>query len=128
MEEKSPVAATASVARPTLDAILADRDPRQRTRELQSYINSLQPREFADAMKRLRQMTNGNERELASRLLVAQWVATDPNGALQFAAANRGYEYLADDVFQQRAATDFDSALSQAQEIAGNDLRYRALR
>ena len=55
-------------------------------------------------------------------------VATDPEGALQFAAANRGYEYLADDVFQQRAATDFQSALTQAQEIPGAELRYRALR
>ncbi len=116
------------VTRPSLESILAERDPRQRTRELQSYINSLQPREYADAIKRVRQITGSNERELASRLLVAQWVATDPNGALQFAAANRGYEYLADDVFQQRAATDFQSALTQAQEIPGNDLRYRALR
>jgi hypothetical protein len=121
-------AETASGGRPGLDGILAEHDPRQRTRDLQAYVNALQPREYADALKRMKQIAGSNERELASRLLVAQWVATDPEGALQFAAANRGYEYLADDVFQQRAATDFQSALAQPQEIPGNDLRYRALR
>ncbi len=128
VEEQRAVADSTNTARLSLDGVLSQRDPLQRTHDLQTYINALQPREFADALKRLRQLTGSNERELASRLLVAQWVATDPNGALQFAAANRGYEYLADDVFQQRAASDFQSALTQAQEIPGNDLRYRALR
>ena len=117
-----------NITKASLDTILADHDPRQRSRDLQSYINSLEPGQFAAALKRVRQITTSNERELASRLLVARWVETDPNGALQFAAANRGYEYLADDVFQERAANDFQSALTQAQEMPGNDLRYRALR
>ena len=118
----------AGTERKALDAILAERDPSQRSRDLQAYINGLGTGEFADALKRVREIGGTNERELASRLLVARWVQTDPEGALQFAAANRGYEYLAEDVFQQRAAVDFQSALSQAQEIPGNDLRYRALR
>ncbi|MGZ5537586.1 MAG: hypothetical protein ACXWG0_03570 [Chthoniobacterales bacterium] len=128
MVQRRGVSESASVVQTGLDGILAEHDARQRTHDLQAYINGLQPREFADALKRMKQIAGSNERELASRLLVAQWVATDPDGALQFAAANRGYEYLADDVFQQRAATDFQSALQQALEIPGNDLRYRALR
>ncbi len=128
VKARRSVSESANVARVSLEAVLAGHDPRQRTRELQAYINGLTPHEFGDALQRLRQISGSNERELASRLLVAQWVATDPEGALQFAANNRGYDYLADDVFQQRAAADFQSALTQAQEIPGNDLRYRALR
>ncbi len=127
-KEKRSSAASIAASRKSLDAILALPDPRQRTRDLQAFVNALSPAEFADALKRIRQMTVSNERELASRLLIAQWVQTDPDGALQFAAANRGFEYLAEDVFQQRAATDFQSALTHAQEIPGSDLRYRALR
>lgn len=118
----------AIAARKSLDAILALREPRARTRDLQNYLNALKPGEFPDALKRVRQIAGSNERELASRLLVANWVQSDPESALQFAAANRGYEYIADDVFQQRAAADFQAALAQAQAIPGNELRYRALR
>ena len=127
-ERRRLTAASVAASRKSLDAILALPEPRQRTRDLQAFVNALSPNEFADALKRIRQMTGSNERELASRLLIAQWVQTDPDGALQFAAANRGFEYLAEDVFQQRAATDFQSALTKAQEIPGSDLRYRALR
>ncbi|MEP6698938.1 MAG: hypothetical protein ABJB09_04335 [Verrucomicrobiota bacterium] len=127
-EETRPSTESAGQTPKSLEAILAVRDPRQRTRDLLAFVTALEPREFADALKRIRQMTSSNERELASRLLVTQWVQTDPDGAMQFAAANRNFAYLAEDVFQQRAMTDFQSALSSAREIAGVDLRYRALR
>jgi hypothetical protein len=115
-------------SRKSLEAILAVRGPRERTRDLVAFIGSLRAGQFADALKRVHQMSNSNERELATRLLAAQWVQSDPDGALQFAAGNRGFEYLADDVFQQQAAADFESALTRARQIPGNDLRYRALR
>ena len=86
------------------------------------------PSEFAEALKRLKQISNSNERDLASRLLAAQWVMTDPEGALQFAAGNRSYDYLAVDVFRERAASDLTAALAAAQDIPGNDLRYAALK
>ena len=35
---------------------------------------------------------------------------------LQFAASNRGYEYVADAVFQQAATSDLQSALDRAKE------------
>ena len=112
----------------SLDSILAQHDSRQRLQDLQAFINTLTPSGYADALKRIRQIVNTNERELASRLLVARWVQSDPNGALQFAAGNRGFEYVAEDVFQQFAANDFNTAMSRAQAIPGGDLRYRALR
>jgi hypothetical protein len=79
-------------------------------------------------LKRIRQITSSNERELASRLLVAQWVQTDPDGALQFAAGNRGFEYVAEDVFHHFASNDFDGSMERAKGIPGSELRYRALR
>ncbi len=127
-EEVSAAAENASADQPTLDAILALTDRGRRTRALQAYINRLSPTEFAGALQSLGRITSTNERELASRLLVAAWVEADPDGALQFAASNRGYEYLAEDVFLHRAANDFDGALTQAQALPGNELRYRALR
>ena len=118
----------AATSKKSLDDILAGRDPRQRTRELEAFINSLGPGDFGAALKRIRQITSSNERELASRLLVAHWVQADPDGALQFAAGNRGYEYVADDVFQQLATSDVESALARANAIPNHDLRYMALR
>ncbi len=115
-------------AEKSLDAILAKPDARGRTRELQAFIDTLSPSEYGDALKRLRLITSSNERELATRLLIAHWIQSDPDGALQFAASNRGFEYLADDVFQQLAAGDSQAALTKAQAIPGNELRYRALR
>ncbi|MEP6821587.1 MAG: hypothetical protein ABI946_04480 [Chthoniobacterales bacterium] len=112
----------------TLEAILSTKDARQRSRALRLYLEALQPSEFADALKGLKQITNSNERDLASRLLTAQWVMTDPDGALQFAAGNHSYDYLAVDVFRERAASDLKAALRGAQEIPGNDLRYAALK
>ncbi len=111
-----------------LDSVLAEHDPRQRLLSLQDFINHLPVSGFADALKRLRQIPHSNERELASRLLVARWVQSDPDGALQFAAGNRGFEYVAEDVFQAFAAADFSAAMGRASAIPGNDLRYRALK
>ena len=84
--------------------------------------------EYADALKRIRRIPGNNDSELASRLLVSRWVQSDPDGALQFAASNRGYEYVADGVFQQAASTDLQSALDRAKALPSADLRYMALR
>jgi hypothetical protein len=111
-----------------LETVLANRDPRERLRELQAYIGTIPPNGFADALKRLRLITSSSERELASRLLIAHWVHSDPDGALQFAAGHRGYEYIAQDVFQQFAASDPEGALARAKGLPAEELRYRALR
>jgi hypothetical protein len=110
-----------------LDSILTKTDPRQRLRELQAYIDGLTPNTFPDAIKRIDQIPNRRERALASLLLVNQWLQVDPDGALQFAAGNRDYSYLASDVFKQWAEGDFDAAVKRALAIPGNDLRYHAL-
>ncbi len=112
----------------SLDAILADRDPQHRMSNLEAFINGLQPTEYADALKRIRKIPGNNDRELASRLLIARWVQSDPDGALQFAASNRGFEYVADDVFQRAATTDLQSALERAKALPDPNLRYMALR
>jgi hypothetical protein len=119
---------SSAAAKKSLDAILAEHDVRNRMGDLEAFINGLQPAEYAEALKRIRRIPGNNERELASRLLVARWVQSDPDGALQFAASNRGYEYVADDVFQQAAATDLQSALERAKSLPNADLRYMALR
>ena len=112
----------------SLDAILADRDARHRMGNLEAFINGLQTGEYADALKRIRRIPGNNDRELASRLLISRWVQSDPDGALQFAASNRGYEYVADAVFQQAATSDVQSALDRAKALPNADLRYMALR
>jgi hypothetical protein len=112
----------------SLDAILGDRDPQHRMSNLEAFINGLQPTEFADALKRIRKIPGYNDRELASRLLISRWVQNDPDGALQFAASNRGYEYVADDVFERGATTDLQSALERAKALPDPNLRYMALR
>jgi hypothetical protein len=117
----------ASVKAKDLATILAERDRRQRTSDLEAFINNLAPGEYGNALKAIRRMPSTNERDLASRLLVARWVQTDPEAALNFAASNRGYEYVADDVFQTEAATDLTGALDRAKAITNPDLRYQAL-
>jgi hypothetical protein len=117
-----------AASKKSLEAILADRDARHRMSNLEAFINGLRPAEYADALKRIRRIPGNNDRELASRLLVSRWVQSDPDAALQFAAANRGYEYIADDVFQQAAATDAQAALDRAKSLPNADLRYMALR
>ena len=130
-DESQSVIADQTVSPPgskSLDTILAERDRRQRTTDLEAFINSLRPADYAAALKRIRQMPGNNDRELASRLLVARWVQSDPNAALQFAASNRGFEYVADDVFEQAASTDLHGALERAKSLPSADLRYMALR
>lgn len=117
-----------ATSKKSLEAILADRDARHRMSNLEAFINGLRPAEYADALKRIRKIPGNNDRELASRLLVSRWVQSDPDAALQFAASNRGYEYIADDVFQQAAATDPQAALDRAKSLPNADLRYMALR
>ena len=121
--------AKSSVApRKSLDVILAERDPRLRTTDLEEFINNLGPRDYGEALKRIRKIPGNNDRELASRLLVSRWVQSDPEAALQFAASNRGYEYIADNVFEQSAALDVQAALERAKSLPNADLRYNALR
>lgn len=117
-----------ATSKKSLDAILADHDARHRMSNLEAFINGLRPAEYAEALKRIRKIPGNNDRELASRLLVSRWVQSDPDAALQFAASNRGYEYIADDVFQQAAATDAQAALDRAKSLPNADLRYMALR
>lgn len=119
---------SSAAAKKSLEAILADRDTRHRMGNLEAFINGLRPTEYADALKRIRRIPGNNDRELASRLLLSRWVQSDPDGALQFAASNRGYEYVADAVFQQAAAADVQSALDRAKALPNADLRYMALR
>lgn len=130
-DESQSVIADQTVSPPaskSLDTILAERDRRQRTTDLEVFINTLRPADCGAALKRIRQMPGNNDRELASRLLIARWVQSDPNAALQFAASNRGFEYVADDVFEQAASADLDGALQRAKSLPSADLRYMALR
>jgi hypothetical protein len=121
-------AESSAASKKSLDAILADRDARHRMGNLEAFINGLRTGEYADALKRIQRIPGNNDRELASRLLISRWVQSDPDGALQFAASNRGYEYVADAVFQQAAAADMQSALERAKALPNADLRYMALR
>src|SRR6185312_14944599 len=118
---------SAKTAVKDLATILAERDRRLRMSDLETFINNLAAGDYGNALKAIRRIPSTNERDLASRLLVARWVQTDPEAALNFAAANRGYEYIADDVFQTEAATDVTTALDRAKAITNPDLRYQAL-
>jgi hypothetical protein len=119
---------SSQASKKSLDVILADRDAQHRMSNLEAFINGLQPTEYADALKRIRKIPSNNERELASRLLISRWVQNDSDGALQFAASNRGYEYMADGVFERAAATDLQTALERAKALPDPNLRYMALR
>ncbi len=112
----------------SLNTILAERDPRQRAKDLQALISGLNRSDFADVLKRVQRIPGSNERELASRLLIARWVQDDPEAALNFANSNHGYEYMADDVFESLASVDLQSALDRAKAIPESNLRYMALR
>jgi hypothetical protein len=111
-----------------LEAILKETDSRQRLTDLQSFINTLKPGEYADALKRIRRLPGSSDRDLASRFLISRWVQSDPNGALQFAASNAGYENIAENVFQEEAATGVQAAIDRAMALPNPDLRYQALR
>jgi hypothetical protein len=112
----------------SLGVILAERNPGQRKKDLQAFINGLNNSDFADALKRIQRIPGANERELASRLLVARWVQSDPEAALNFANTNHGFEYVADDVFESLASVDLQSAFDRAKGIPESNLRYMALR
>lgn len=127
--EMSANSATSSAtAKKSLDAILAEHDSRQRMTDIEAFINGLRPAEYADALKRIRKIPGNSDRELASRLLISRWVQSDPDAALQFAVSNRGYENVADAVFEQAAAADLQTALDRAKSLPNSDLRYMALR
>ena len=132
---KRPPAAHATVESPAnvkgpvkdLAAILAEPDRGQRMSDLEVFINSLGPGDYGNALKGFRRIASTNERDLASRLLVARWVQADPEAALNFAMANRGYEYIANDVFQNQAARDQSTALERAKGLTNPEMRYQAL-
>jgi hypothetical protein len=117
-----------AAAQKTLDQIMKGRNAGQRTKELEEFVKNLSASDIAAALKQLRQMPDSSARELASRLLVAHWLETDPNGALKFASENRDFDYIASDVFQQFAADDLQGALDRAKAISDPNLRYQALR
>jgi hypothetical protein len=119
---------TSGASKKTLDSILGDRDAHHRMTNLEAFINGLQRTEYGDALKRIQKISGNNERDLASRLLISRWVESDPDGALQFAASNHGYEYIADAVFEGAAATDLQAALERAKALPDQNLRYMALR
>jgi len=119
---------TSGQSKKALEAILKESDARQRMTDLQSFINTLKPGEYADALKRIRRLPGSSDRDLASRFLIARWVESDPNGALQFAASNAGYENIAENVFQQEAANGVQGAIDRAMALPSPDLRYQTLR
>lgn len=127
-EAAKPEAPVVASRAKSLNTILAERDPRQRTKDLQAFINGLSRSDFADALKRVQRIPGSNERELASRLLVARWIQDDPEAALNFASSNRGFEYMADDAFESLASVDLQAALDRAKAIPGPNTRYMALR
>ncbi len=112
----------------SLADILKNTNAATRTQELEEFARNLPPSEIANALKQLRKMPEGSSRNLATGLLVAHWIATDPEGALQFATQNRDFDYIASDVFQQYAAGDVQAALTRAQAISDPNTRYQALR
>jgi hypothetical protein len=126
--EVQQFSSTPGQSKKALEAILKETDPRQRMTDLQSFINTLKPGEYADALKRIRRLPGSSDRDLASRFLISRWVQSDPNGALQFAASNAEYENIAENVFQQEAADGVQGAIDRAMALPNPDLRYQALR
>ena len=126
--EPEPMSSSSTQSKKALESILKEKDSRQRMADLQSFISTLKPAQYADALKSLRRLPGSSDRDLASRLLIASWVQSDPNGALQFAASNTGYENIAENVFQQEAANGVQGAIDRAMALPSADLRYQALR
>jgi hypothetical protein len=125
---KKPAAVATAERAKSLNAILSERDPGQRKKDLEKFISGLTRSDFADALRRIQRIPGSNERELASRSLIARWIQDDPEAALNFANSNHGYEYVADDVFESLASVDLQSALDRAKTIPEPNLRYMALR
>ena len=121
-------ATSSSALSKSLAEILRQRNSRQRAKDLQEFAKTLPLGVIGDALKQLRRTPQNSARELAIRLLVARWSEGDPEAALQFAVENRDFDYIADDVFQQFAADNLQSALARAQSIPDPNLRYEALR
>ena len=119
---------TTAAAKKTLEEILKGPSSGARTKELEDYVRDLAPSDIGAALKQLRGMPEGSARELASGLLVAHWIETDPEGALRFAAQNHEFDSITSDVFQQLAGDNAQSALARAQGIADPNVRYQALR
>jgi hypothetical protein len=117
-----------SASRKTLEEIMKGPSSGERTRELEEYVRNLPSSGIGAALKQLRGLPEGTARDLASGLLVAHFIETDPEGALQFAAQNHEFDYIASDVYQQMAASDVQGALARAQAIADPNMRYQALR
>src|SRR3954454_17528655 len=123
----SDLAAT-TTSRKSLEEILKGPRSGPRTRELEEYVRNLAPADIGAALKQLRGMPDGSTRDLATGLMVAHWIETDPEGALKFAAQNHDFDYITSDVFQQFAGDDAQGALTRAQAIADPNVRYQALR
>jgi hypothetical protein len=60
--QKSSPAKPSDESGNSLDAILAQNDARQRLRHLQTFLDSVPAGGFADALRRIRQITSSNER------------------------------------------------------------------
>jgi hypothetical protein len=126
--ETADAGVTSGGLKKSLQEILQGRNSGTRTKELEEFVKGLTGSQIGDALKELRRLPEGSARDLASGLLVAHWIETDPEGALRFAAQNREYDYIASDIFQQMAADNLQSALARAQTIADPNARYQALR
>jgi hypothetical protein len=116
------------IARKSLEEIMKGTNSATRTRELEEYVKNLAPSDIGAALKQLRGLPEGSARSLATGLLVAHWIETDPEGALKFAAQNHDFDYITADVFQQLAGDDAQAALARAQAITDPNARYQALR
>ena len=112
----------------SLEEILKGPRSALRTKELEEYVRNLAPADIGAALKQLRGMPDGSTRDLATGLMVAHWIETDPEGALKFAAQNHDFDYITADVFQQFAGDDAQGALARAQAMADPNQRYQALR
>ena len=124
---KSPTDVVAT-NRKSLEEILKGPRSGARTKELEEYVRNLAPADIGAALKQLRGMPDGSTRDLATGLMIAHWIETDPEGALKFAAQNHDFDYITSDVFQQLAGDDAQAALARAQAIADPNVRYQALR
>ncbi len=127
-QTKADDAAKSVALNKTLAEILKNPNAAQRTKELEEFIRRMAPSDIGEALKQLRKLPEGSSRSLASGLLVAHWIETDPEGALRFAAQNHEFDYITSDVFQQFAAGDLQAALQRAQGITDPNARYQALR
>ena len=118
----------ANTTKKSLEEIMKGPRSATRTRELEEYVRNLAPSDIGAALKQLRGMPEGSARDLATGLMVAHWIETDPEGALKFAAQNHDFDYITSDVFQQLAGQDAQGALARAQAITDPNARYQALR